>query len=417
MHLRSSSDSRLEKTAFGSPLYARANKAACACAEVSGSGIRAQWARLRAGLLVVIWYLRLLPSTEVALSDEQTGRMIRQHLMMRENGHPRFRRAQGVLWLPEDYADYLRGRRRQAVRTNISRAREGGLTVHSEPIECWAPGPGDLRAEYIEPGPSESWWVTDPSGAVAAHGVITVDRDTAMIQGLVSNATYARWLLHSAIVERLCGSCKVLLTNSHEAPRMRPGDQHFQRLLGYSIFRLRVRQSWRERLADVPFGMAGLCLVAAAMIVAADLAPGAIPSVGERALVWLTALVAVRVASGRAGLAAATGAIAGLSLIAVDGFSNPAIPAVYFLAGIVIDALLAIFPRFTWSAAHATPVGVAAMFVTIAAPAFPTIGHHPLKSAWLMSPLLGAIVFGAIAAALGWRLGKALTPIGRLRAG
>jgi hypothetical protein len=47
-------------------------------------------------------------------------------------------------------------------------------------------------------------------------------------------------MLHTAMVERLCGSCEVLLVNCDDAYLMPSGVQYFQRLLGYEIARLRV---------------------------------------------------------------------------------------------------------------------------------------------------------------------------------
>jgi hypothetical protein len=83
----------------------------------------------------------------------------------------------------------------------------------------------------------------DPDGGVVADSVLSVDEDVALLHGLVSSSSNARWLLHTAIVERLCGRCSVLLLNSEDAYVMSPGTQHFQRLLGYRIARLRLPRS------------------------------------------------------------------------------------------------------------------------------------------------------------------------------
>jgi hypothetical protein len=58
-----------------------------------------------------------------------------------------------------------------------------------------------------------------------------------------SAVTNARGLLHAAIVERLCGQCDALLVNGDDAYLMAPGTQHFQRLLGYEVVRLRLRRA------------------------------------------------------------------------------------------------------------------------------------------------------------------------------
>jgi hypothetical protein len=100
--------------------------------------------------------------------------------------------------------------------------------------------------------------VFDRDGQFAADSILSVDEDVALLQGLVSWAPNARWLLHTAIVERLCGSCSILLTNSDDAYLMSAGNQHFQRLLGYEISRLRVRRPARPRATPEPYHPAGL---------------------------------------------------------------------------------------------------------------------------------------------------------------
>ncbi|MGO9753821.1 MAG: hypothetical protein ACLP22_20395, partial [Solirubrobacteraceae bacterium] len=77
--------------------------------------------------------------------------------------------------------------------------------------------------------------------------------------------------LHTAIVERLCGECTLLLTNSDDVPLLSSGNQHFQRLLGYSIVRIRARRSWSELVSDVYVRTVAMCLTVAALIVAVEL--------------------------------------------------------------------------------------------------------------------------------------------------
>jgi hypothetical protein len=70
---------------------------------------------------------------------------------------------------------------------------------------------------------------------------VTVDHQCALLHSLGSSEPNVRWALHSAIVEHLCVTgCRQLLTNSHDVFLMAPGQQYFQRLLGYSVGRLRV---------------------------------------------------------------------------------------------------------------------------------------------------------------------------------
>ena len=196
--------------------------------------------RLQAGAARLAWYRIGLSSVRIRLTDTPPGRMITQHLAIQDDGRFRFRDAQGVLRLPDEFSDYIRGRHRQAVRTNIAHAHKANLHVTSCTISEWAPGPDDTRAAYISPGPIERWMVLDHAGAVVADSIITVDDDVALLHGLVSTRSHARWMLHTAVVQRLCGRCDVLLTNSDDAYLLDTGTHHFQRLLGYRIARLKL---------------------------------------------------------------------------------------------------------------------------------------------------------------------------------
>jgi hypothetical protein len=186
--------------------------------------------------------------------------MIEEHFAIRERGTWRYRHAQGVLPLPADSSEYMRGRHRQAVRTNVGHARKAGLTVVSVAIDNWEPGLDDTRAGQIAPGPVERWMVFDATGLPVADSILSVDDQVALLHGLVtiSASTNARWLLHAAIVERLCGSCDFLIANSDDAYFMGAGNQHFQRLLGYEISRLRVSRSPCPRIGLPPAQPAGL---------------------------------------------------------------------------------------------------------------------------------------------------------------
>ena|GEM_PF-6559931 len=189
------------------------------------------------------------PRSRVWLTASPAGQMIGEHLAIRDEGRRRYRYrcAQGVLPLPADFAQYLRGRHRQAVRTNVGHARRAGLTVTRTELDRWEPGLDDTRRGLLTPGPIEWWCVHGPDGeGPVAEAIVTVDDDVALLHGLGSSARYSRWLLHTAIVERLCGSCGVLLVNN-DAYLLGPGHQYFRRLLGYEIARLRPARAGRNR--------------------------------------------------------------------------------------------------------------------------------------------------------------------------
>ncbi len=201
------------------------------------------------------------------------------------------------------------------------------------------------------------------------------------------------------IVERLCGRCELLLTNSEDIPLMSEGARHFQRLLGYRAARLRLRPTIGEFLRLEPVRLTALCGLATVVIVTSHfLRTG---GYGEHAIGWLTALVAVRIASNRAGPATLAGAIAGLAIGLLHGMHDPLISLAYLLAGIVLDLELALVPRLTWNSLGIAIAGVGAMFATAIAPRFPTIGHHAPHHPWPLPPLVSAVIFGGLVALLG----------------
>jgi len=192
---------------------------------------------------------------------------------------------------------------------------------------------------------------------------------------------YARWLLHTAIVERLCAvGCRLLLTNSFDVPLMAPGQQYFQRLLGYSIARVRLHSTSgavrvRRRLPIVV-----TAIFAVGLIVGEQVLRSPLNLAGHRAMVWLAALVAVRVAANRAGWATLVGAGAALGSALTGAVATVALA--YLLCGFALDAVLALVPGLARNAIAMSLAGPAVMFVTAVAPAFPTLGHHPAGTAW-----------------------------------
>ena len=194
--------------------------------------------RLLAQLPVLVSYLHRLPRARVRLSDRPTGRMLGEHLALRRLGVPRFRLAQGVLFLPADFSTYLRGRKRQAVRTNIRHAKEAGVRCERALVSHWTSPWADRK--LTQPAPTEHWRALDCDGNLVGEAWLTVDIECALLHALSASEWSARWLLHTAIVERLCesSSCRLLVSNSYDAPLMSCGQQHFQHLLGYSVARV-----------------------------------------------------------------------------------------------------------------------------------------------------------------------------------
>jgi hypothetical protein len=242
----------MREVGYGSDLFLGVCRIAGTCRWIEGSGPGAIWRRLRAGSLWIVWYRLRLPDAKVPLTRSPAGLMIAGHLSIRAKGRRRYRAAQGVLPLPADFSEYMRGRHRQAVRTNVGHARRAGMAVRSEVIDEWVPGNDDSRRPFFEPGPVERWIVLDADGVLVADAILSVDAEVALLHGLVSATSQARWLLHTAIVERLCGRCGILLINGQEAYELADGARYFQRLLGYEIANLKPTRSGRALDSSAP---------------------------------------------------------------------------------------------------------------------------------------------------------------------
>jgi hypothetical protein len=238
---------RAPETGYGSAPFELACQADAELRWIEGFGPRAIWLRVRRGALLQLCYRLRLPAVTISLTRTARGRLIAEHFAIREHGRPRYRHAQGVLPLPDEFSDYLRGRHRQALRTNLAHARRAGLTVRVVTDPHWTPGSIDSRAPHLSPGPVEHWTALDRDGRPVGNAIVSVDDRVALLHGLVAGERYARWLLHAAIVERLCGRCELLLTNSDAVYRIAPGARHFQQLLGYRIATLRVVVRRRRR--------------------------------------------------------------------------------------------------------------------------------------------------------------------------
>jgi hypothetical protein len=244
--MRASALLRTGNTGYGSDAFERVARNERALVAIPGSGARAAWQQITHGSVERALYRLRLPTVTVQLTDSPAGRMIGEHLAIREGRRWRHHDAQGVLVLPADFADYRRGRHRQAMRTNVNHARKAGLRVTSCTLDAWGPGPGDFRNQHITLGPIERWMALDRDGTMVGDSILSVDAHVALLHGMSSTIGSARWLLHAAIVERLCGSCRLLLVNSAAVYRESYGSHHFQRVLGYQIARLRVAEPRRE---------------------------------------------------------------------------------------------------------------------------------------------------------------------------
>ncbi len=403
---------RVRLTGYGSALLARASRVAPRCEEVTGTGLHALAERIGRGLVWLLLYRLILPSVRIDLSTGPAGAVIRQQLTMRRNGRLTFRHAQGVLFLPERYRDYLRGRHRQAVRTNIRHARDRGYVIETGYHDEWTLDPLDPRSSHITAAaPLECFHVLDRDGTRVAEAFITVDDRTALLHMATGTASYARWLLHAAIVERLCGHCDLLLTNTADVPLMSRGAQHYQRLLGYSAVRLRLTPTVSELSANPRLRVLGLCLVGTVAVLGAHLVLGPATISGPFALSWVTALVAIRRASYQAGPAAATATLVALILFGLRDFAAPMTALGFVLAGVALDVLLARIPRLTWSSLSVAPAGVAIALLAVLVSELGRVGDPDGLGGISSMVWIAAAVCGAFAAGIGWWVGGKLRPL------
>jgi hypothetical protein len=244
--------SREESLQYGGELFSVASQFLRRVPPLKPTGQRPSGVSTLAGLRATATLLTSLPRLHVWVSDSPAGQRLRRHFTHRIWGIPHTRLAQGVLVLPEEKGRYLRGRSRQAVRTNIRKAREAGIVCRS------LSDIGDRRATSVSlrPGASEStderyalpgdqWHAAfAPGGAPLAIAQMTVDRECALLQTLFSSDHASRYLLHTELVETLVrAQVRYLAVHTQIAPLLEPGLQYWQRLLGYQVAHLSISRA------------------------------------------------------------------------------------------------------------------------------------------------------------------------------
>lgn len=203
---------------------------------------------LRAALTVA-----RLPRLGVRLSHDPAGRVIREQLDKRSLGVPVGRIARAALLLPEDTDGYLRGRHRQALRTNLKRAGELG-------ISCRVLAPGEELARRSEELARARGWdprlttpdvparefvlAEDPAGSTLAMTVVIADVECAYLAYFIAMEpsrphSLARYALSADLVERLIRrDVRILLVEG--TLWASTGVQYFQRRLGFEPYNIRI---------------------------------------------------------------------------------------------------------------------------------------------------------------------------------
>jgi hypothetical protein len=230
-------------------------------------------------------------SEEIFLSRSSAGRGLHAYFNQRFLGvFPQNRLCRGVLLLPVRHKDYLRGRRRQALRTNLRRAADAGIQC-----EWMAEPPRALEAarEILDRRQAPSTeddltalthdWTAlfarpDVTLAIArdAHGrpralvAAVIDNSVCLIQAAVASNHEARWALHDHLVRLLIDRGVTCLLSEGGGPfgalGFDPEVHHYQHLLGYELRHLVPRIEPRPDAARLPqpfkpqqASSAGLC--------------------------------------------------------------------------------------------------------------------------------------------------------------
>jgi hypothetical protein len=165
-----------------------------------------------------------------------------------------------VLATDQSDALYLRGRRKQALRTNLSRCRAMGIVcsevgelddlsaLRQEIVECgdpdsrWADWEGGLRRVFV---------ARRGDGALLTVASLTADRQWAWLEQLGTvprhaDCGIARYALHFHTYQSLRDD-GVRWLWAGSALSLWPGLQYFQYLLGFDVFNLMPRRSVRSR--------------------------------------------------------------------------------------------------------------------------------------------------------------------------
>jgi hypothetical protein len=229
------------------------------------------------------------PTEYVALSRTSAGRTLDEYFSQRSFWViPRKRFCRGVLLLPQDHAAYLRGRRRQALRTNLRRAAAAGIEceVVSDRRSADEDIVGVLRRQWSSLTEADlQYRLNDVSACLARPDVtLTVARDehgqpvamattliddkVGLIKHAVATSHEARWALHDHIVRILIARrVRYLLVDGggpFGALGFAKNVQHYQRLLGYElrhVVPVRARRAPRRRRV-----VASLVVVAATLV-------------------------------------------------------------------------------------------------------------------------------------------------------
>ncbi|HET6866770.1 MAG TPA: hypothetical protein VFH80_12705 [Solirubrobacteraceae bacterium] len=231
------------------------------------------------------------PRAYIVLSGSSAGQALEDYFNQRSLWVlPVTRFCRGVLLLPRDHADYLRGRRRQALRTNLRRAAAAGIRCEivsdtgrafDDISDVWRRQWGslpeaefELRLNELRKSVARSEVTIavarDARGRPLAMTAALIDETVCLIKHAVATSHDARWALHDHIVRMLIArQVRYLLADgggTFGVLGFTHNLQHYQHLLGYELRHVipvgRRRVTWRRRLiASVVLAAASLAVV------------------------------------------------------------------------------------------------------------------------------------------------------------
>ena len=144
--------------------------------------------------------VKSLPWVDVPLTTQPAGRTIRSRVERRRYLLPVGRLARATLTLPDEAGLYLRGRHRQAARTNIARAARNGVSAAEVPPD----GLANLAAHVTRAGWREHLdWVARTLAVHRGQGVVCVvvtdaDRCPVAVAAAVADAQVAQLVAHAS---------------------------------------------------------------------------------------------------------------------------------------------------------------------------------------------------------------------------
>lgn len=206
------------------------------------------------GIRPAVAVVRNLPRTTLELTTTGAGVDLRSHLAERRCGIPTGR-VVSVLALPQNGAAYLKGKKKQALRTNSTKATADGVGCHhisNVELRAYATqllaqrsSIADLEMLLAEPDGAgfENWVALDSNGDVVAIARLQVDQTVAWLKYFVAVTdtpqSLARYKLSAEVFIDLAdrGVQHVIVGS---AVFLTPGLSYFQRRLGFEATRADV---------------------------------------------------------------------------------------------------------------------------------------------------------------------------------